>query len=353
MRRIRYSLVTIALAMPLPCVAQSAPSASPGVSAPADTAVPVKKKKGGLFGKVKGLAQNKTLQQVAKTAACNMVPGGQLVAGAIDAASAKKAAKNAAKDAATGAALGAVGGKNSTCAPGMGLAGKLTPAALSGGVPGVGVPGMPTTGMPAAGLPAKQLKQMREQYQEMGFSPEQIQAMQQQMTTAPVAGLSPEQIKQMEEQYRNMGMDPGQLEAMRQMMAGTPAGSPGPPPAAAPPGSPITASEAPSLSREKNRLVLRRLPWASGSEAIHPGSEPAFDLAMRNLVGSIVSGAKRYKVEVRVENQGSKTRSQQLAQKRAAAVVTALIAQGMPQNRLTAGGGGSDKDPRVVVSETK
>ena len=70
------------------------------------------KKKGGLFGKAKGVMKNKVVQQVAKAAACTMVPGGQAIAGAIDAASSKSAG-----EAATGAAGVATG---SSCMPGMG-----------------------------------------------------------------------------------------------------------------------------------------------------------------------------------------------------------------------------------------
>jgi hypothetical protein len=224
------AMLAFALSLPLPSAAQS--------GAAQDTTQPAPKKHGGLFGKVKGLAQNKVVQQVAKTAACNMVPGGQLVAGAIDNASAKKAAKNAAtnaaKDAVAGAALGAATGK-STC--GMGMMGNLGAAGMAKGVAGAGIPGMPTTGLPGVGTSADQMKQMAEQYRKMGINPAQIgamqQAMQQQMqaaaagtpaTAMPAGGISPEQIKQMEEQYRKMGMDPTQIKAMLQMMTAASAG---------------------------------------------------------------------------------------------------------------------------------
>jgi hypothetical protein len=73
-----------------------------------DSAAP--KKKGGLFGKVKSVAGNKVVRQVAKTAACTMVPGGQVIAGAIEAASSKDAGE---------AAVGAAGAANgTTCMPG-------------------------------------------------------------------------------------------------------------------------------------------------------------------------------------------------------------------------------------------
>jgi transposase-like protein len=224
MRSMPVAMFAFALSLPLPSAAQS--------GAGQDTTQPAPKKHGGLFGKVKGLAQNKVVQQVAKTAACNMVPGGQLVAGAIDNASAKKAAKNAvtnaAKDAVAGAALGAATGK-STC--GMGMMGNL---GMAKGVAGAGIPGMPTTGLPGVGTSADQMKQMAEQYRKMGINPAQIQAMQQQMQAAaagtpaaamPAGGISPEQIKQMEEQYRKMGMDPAQIKAMLQMMTAASAGA--------------------------------------------------------------------------------------------------------------------------------
>jgi hypothetical protein len=214
-------MLAFALSLPLPSSAQS--------GAAQDSAQPAPKKHGGLFGKVKGLAKNKVVQQVVKTAACNMVPGGQLVAGAIDNASAKKAAKNAAtnavKGAVAGAALGAATGK-STCGPG--LMGSLASAGMAKGVAGAGIPGMPTTGMPGVGTSADQMKQMAEQYQKMGMNPAQIKAMQQQMQAAaagtpamamPGAGMSADQMKQLLEQYRKMGMDPAQLAAIEQMMA--------------------------------------------------------------------------------------------------------------------------------------
>ena len=55
-----------------------------------------------MFGKLKGLAHNKTARSIAKVAACTALPGGQYVVGAID-------AKQAAKKAVAGAATSAVG----------------------------------------------------------------------------------------------------------------------------------------------------------------------------------------------------------------------------------------------------
>ena len=247
MRSMHVAMLAFALSLPLPSAAQS--------GAAQDTTQPAPKKHGGLFGKVKGLAKNKVVQQVARTAACNMVPGGQLVAGAIDNASAKKAAKNAAtnaaKDAVAGAALGAATGK-STC--GGGIMGNLGAAGMATGVAGAGIPGMPTTGMPGVGTSADQMKQMAEQYQKMGMNPVQIKAMQQQMQMAaaatpgtgmPAGGISPDQIKQMLEQYRKMGMDPAQIKAMQQMMTAASAGE------AEPSTPPVQSAVAPDSARSK------------------------------------------------------------------------------------------------------
>jgi hypothetical protein len=358
MRSMHLVMLAFALSFPLPSAAQS--------GAAQDTTQPAPKKKGGLFGKVKGLAKNKVVQQVAKTAACNMVPGGQLVAGAIDKASAMKAAKSAAKDAAkdavVGAALGAAGGK-STCGPG--LMGGLGSAGLAKGVTGAGIPGMPTTGMPGVGASADQMKQMMEQYQKMGMNPAQIKAMQQQMvvaaagTPAPTmqgASISPEQMKQMAEQYQKMGMDPAQIKAMQQMMAGmNPAAAAGSVVAA--PSAAVTPSAeavpAPTLKKEKNRFELRQLPWLPRSEAIQPGAEATFAGGIQSLATQLQPGTRHYKIEVKVEDQGSKEQSQLLAQKRAAVVVSFLVAQGLSESRLVIGDGAADKDARVVLSESK
>ena len=48
-----------------------------------------------------------------------------------------------------------------------------------------------------------------------------------------------------------------------------------------------------------------------------------------------------------------KKESRVLTSRRAAAVLTALTAEGVPAARLETFDGGSDKDPRIVVSKAK
>ena len=316
MRSLLAVLLASATLVPEIGAAQSGNTVSQVIDSTAGAVAPVVKKKGGLFGKVKGLAKNKVVKTVAKVALCTAVPGGSMIAGALDAAEKKDVV-----GAAAGAATGGGGG---SCMPGMaGMAGTPSPAAavsaagvgaLGASVTGVGVPGQPSTGVPGMAMSA-------------------------------------EQLKQMQEQYGKMGMDTAQLRAMQQMMAGMP-GAPQPGATALSGSEP--ASGAPVLSREKGRLLVRHLPWLPGSEALQPGGEPIFGMAMHEVAVAIQATSKGYKIEARVEDQGGKAQNKLLSQKRGAAVLAALTARGVPAGRLTVSDGGADKkDPRIIVSEGK
>ena len=314
MRSLPSVLLAAVLLTPQVAAAQSdaaTVSDSGAVSEPAP-------KKKGLFGKVKGLAKNKIVKSVAKVALCTAVPGGQVIAGALDAAKTKN----------VGAAAATAAGGGGSCMPGMSGAGAAAGAgagagaaglgagvvgALGGGVPNAALPGQPSTGMPA-------------------------------MT------MSPEQLKQMQEQYSKMGMDTAQLRAMQQMMSGMPGAAA---PAAPAESSAEAASGAPALSREKGRILVRGLPWLPGSETLRQGGDPMFGMAMREVATAIQGTGKRYKIEARVEEQGGKAQNRSLAQKRAAAVLAGLTARGIAAERLAITQGKSDKDPRIVVSESK
>jgi hypothetical protein len=311
MRSLSIALLAAVLLTPELAAAQSGAALVPDTGA---VAAPAPKKKG-LFGKVKGLAKNKIVKSVAKVALCTAVPGGQVIAGALDAAETKNVG------AAAATAVGAGGG----CMPGMsgaaaaagagatGLGAASAVGALHGGIPNAALPGQPSAAMPA-------------------------------MT------MSPEQMKQMQEQYSKMGMDTAQIRAMQQMMSGMPgAAAPAAPQAA----SPEPVAGAPALSREKGRILVRGLPWVAGSEAIRQGGDPMFGMAMREVATAIQGTGKRYKIEVRVEEQGGKAQNRSLAQKRAAVVIAALAAQGVSADRLDIADGKSDKDARIIVSEGK
>jgi len=151
--------------------------------------VPAAKKKGGLFGKVKGVAKNKVVKTVVKAALCTAVPGGQVIAGALDAAETKNVA-GAATSAATGGSscmpgmAGMAGAPPSPGAAGIGGAGV---GALGAAASGVGLPGQPSTGMPGMAMSPEQMKQLMEQYRKAGMDPAQIQMMQQMMASQAAA----------------------------------------------------------------------------------------------------------------------------------------------------------------------
>jgi hypothetical protein len=116
-------------AAPAPVVADSTSRVQPDTT-PATAAATAQPeppaKKGGFFGKAKGLAHNKVVRQVAKVAACTMVPGGQIIAGAIDAGS---------NTSVGGVAAGAAGAATGTsCMGAMGQMG-MTNAAMQAAQP--------------------------------------------------------------------------------------------------------------------------------------------------------------------------------------------------------------------------
>ena len=196
MRSVLTVLLASAILIPEIGTAQSGSTVGEATDSTAATVAPAAKKKGGLFGKVKGIAKNKVVKTVAKVALCTAVPGGSMIAGALDAAETKNVA---------GAAASAVTG-GSSCMPGMaGMAGKANPAAagigaagagtlgavgagaLGAAVSGVGLPGQPSSAMPGMAMSPEQMKQLMEQYRKAGMDPAQIQMMQQMMASQAAA----------------------------------------------------------------------------------------------------------------------------------------------------------------------
>lgn len=111
------------------------------------------KKKHGLLGKAKGVMSNKIVKTVAKAAACTMVPGGQVIAGAIDAASSKSVGE------AAGGAAGAATG--TSCMPGMGGAGMGGAGMAGAGMAGAGMgAGAGLAGLAASGVAGAAVGQM-------------------------------------------------------------------------------------------------------------------------------------------------------------------------------------------------
>ncbi len=200
------------------------------VAAAADTTVPdTTHHKKGLFGKAKSVMKNKVVQQVVKTAACTMVPGGQAIAGAIDAAAGAScmpglggAGMGAAGLAGAGAGM-AAGGTG-----GAGLAG-LAGAPAGGAAayaPGMAVPGMAPMGAYGMGADPKPMADC------MGVTVEEYQAM-----TNPTGGearaMTKDEMKRAQKLSKKVGSErqmgcsqqvgmqqaSAQMAAMQEMMS--------------------------------------------------------------------------------------------------------------------------------------
>lgn len=167
-----------------PVAAQDSMSTT-GTSTEAPVEVPKKKK--GFLGKLKGIVQDKTVQQVAKVAACTMVPGGQYVAGAIDAGA--SAAEGNAGGAAAGAAGVATGSSCFGSGPGnAAAAGMMGGSGVTAGMTNLAVgaasqamtgfdkeEGPESGGAAPARLTPKQEKAFLKQMKKAGLSDEQAQ----------------------------------------------------------------------------------------------------------------------------------------------------------------------------------
>ena len=276
-------------------------------SQPADDTLPggpdstQKKQGGGLVGKVKGVAKNKVVQQVAKTAACTMLPGGQVVAGAIDAAANKDA---------VGAAAGAATG--TTCMPGMGGAGAMAGGAMPGGAMPGGA-GMSAAAAAGAGAqPSGMDPAMMAAYSAQMAAA--MQAMQAQMaqTGAGGAGMPP-------------GMPPG-------AMAMPPGGMEMPPGAMGTPGE--GGGKALELSSDlpgdlkKGKTVIRNIDWIPGGGTVSPAGADGFARAMAQVAAAMKQAGGSYRLDLYMDKQSGDVVVRTLGPQRLAAVQASLVEGG-------------------------
>lgn len=273
----------------------SAASASDSASAPESGK---KKKGGGLFGKVRGVAKNKVVQSVAKTAACTMVPGGQYVAGAIDAA--------ANKNAATGAAGAATG---TSCMSGLGGMGMT-----SGGAGAHGA-NLANIQAPAGGAGNAQM----------------MAAMQMQAMSA--------QMQQMQRMSGAAGAGPG-------TMPGLPGGGM----TGEGMGQPI------AVTAEKNKTVIRNIDWVPGTTAISTTGAVPFQQALIQTGTAVLEAGGSYRLDLYMDKQSPDAAAKSLGSQRLAAVQAAFLSgpmAGQPNAVPLAGKIKRDGDPRLEIVTTK
>jgi hypothetical protein len=289
MSRRRLVPVVLLLAVVCPVAAQESAPSSPV----ADSATqPAPKKKKGMFGKLKSIAGNKTVQSVAKVAACTMVPGGQFVAAGIDAAAA--AGDQNAVGTATGAAGAATG---SACYGGMGGAGAGAAGAGMGSVPGL-------AGTAVSGAAAMTAMAGMSQ---MGAQPG---------TTAPPGELSAKDEKKIRSMLKKQGMSEEQINSTMAMYKQQ--GQAG---AAQPVGLPVDYD----AQLKAGKLVLIDLPWKGSTADLIAGTEDGVRITFVKIVESLSYTQGTYRVDVYV-TEVDKT----VAQARASAIVFFLTEAGLP-----------------------
>jgi hypothetical protein len=297
-----------------PPAAAAAPLAAASVAAPDSAALAPdsanapesgkKKKGGGLFGKVKGVAKNKVVQSVVKTAACTMVPGGQYVAGAIDAA--------ANKNAATGAAGAATG---SSCAAGLGGMG-MTPRVP--GAQGADLANVQAAQAAAGGAGNAQM----------------MAAMQMQAMTAQLA-----QLQQMQRMSGAAGAVPGTMPGM--------------------PGGGMTGEgmgQPIAVTAEKNKTVIRNIDWLPGTGGVSATGAGPFQQALIQAGTAVLQAGGSYRLDLYMDKQSPDAVAKSLGSQRLASVQTAFLSgpmAGQPNAVPLAGKIKRDGDPRLEIVKIK
>jgi hypothetical protein len=361
-----------------PSWAQSSGSADPDSVAPApDSAEQGKKKGGGLFGKAKKLAGNKAVQQVAKTMACTMVPGGQVVAGAIDAASSEDVGEAAAG--AAGAAVGQTcmpGGMGAAPSPAAGMPGVAGLAGLGGlsggaaaaGLAGVALPGavggeadgaaMAYGGMPG-GFDVDAVATC------MGLSPEEFL-----LLSDPTGGTGREPTKEDLERQRRVAakVDRARYQAcvMQQFggsMGGGGAGMPMPG-AAEEEDAPADGklSEAPGKSvglpkdlkadLKKGRAAVRDVDWLTGGGNVAEAGEAGFAAAVAALAAALRETGGTWRADIYLDKRYGDEAATAIGNARLTTVLAAMEKAGLETGAVTAGKVKKDKRPRLEIVRT-
>jgi hypothetical protein len=328
--------ILLLLAAAWPAAAQES---APAVPVTDSVAQPAPKKKG-MFGKLKSIAGNKTVQSVAKVAACTMVPGGQFVAAGIDAAGAA-ADKNA-----VGAAAGAAGAATgSACYGGMGGAG-----AGAAGAAGMGtVPGLAGTATSAAGAMTAMsaMSQMGAQPGTMA-QPGELSAKDEKKMRSMLKkqGMSEEQINSTIAMYKQQSQPEPEPAAEGSRFGGQqnlPATAPGAPATSQPVGLPDDYD----AQLKAGKLVLIDLPWKGSSAELIAGTEDGVKVSFLRIVESLSYTQGTWRVDVYVSEL-----DKGVAQARATAVVVFLTSAGLPADEKLGGKATAmpkSKQPRVEI----
>lgn len=314
-----------------------------------------KHKGGGLFGKAKKLAGNKVVKAVAKTMACTMVPGGQMIAGAMDAASSKDAG---------GAVTGAAGAATGTaCMPGLGGMGSVpSGAAGAAGLTGVGgaaaglagqaaiEAAMPTPrgGMPAgaAGYAAMPTTTTEATASCLGLSQTEYQDL-----ADPTRGEARQPTKAERKRQEKAGQkfDARRYQACTLQGSGVEGATPGS--AAATTGVKLSAELAREL--KQGRTVVGGIRWVPGGGALAEGSEREFADAMTRLAAAMRAVGGSYRADIYLDKAADAGADKSVGPARLAIVAQALEKAGLAPDALGQGKSKKDKAGRLEIVAAK
>ena len=280
-------------------------------------------KKGGMFGKLKSVAHNKTVQNVTKAALCTAVPGGQYMVAAADA---KKAGKSIASGVASAqscipgmpgagmAGMGGMGGK-------AGLAGAAMGAASLGGAGGrAGVAGAPNLAQIAAMTGGKGVPGGR------GAA----------VTAVSILRLT------------------SAMEQANVASAGNGSGGGGGEMTTEASGQQIKLSGAVADEIRKGKLVIRKIDWVHGSPSVSAPMTQGFMDLMTTAGQAISKAGGAYRVDIYMDKKYADAEIASLGQQRGSIVVAALQAGGqLSPDLVVAGKIGKDKEQRVEIVKMK
>lgn len=293
----------------------SATQLKPGTTAAAaevpapDTAT----KKHGMFGKLKHVAQNKTVQSIAKTAVCTAVPGGSIVVSAVDAHNSGASAANIAKGA----------GSSPSCMPGA--------TGLKGMTGGMGTKGMGSVGVAGAmGITAAQ-----------AGSALQSAAMNGAIARASSAG-SPSAQGAPESVGTQAVMTQMQTTAAASGEAATEAT-----------GLQLQLSGKPEDEIRKGKLVIKHIDWIAGSAAVSAPSMSGFVDLMHAVGDAVKASGAKYRVDIYMNKNYTDTDIAMLAPQRVGMMISLLQDRVQSADFTAPGNVKKDKEQRVEIVKIK
>lgn len=294
------------------------------VTPPASDTAP-HKKGGGMFGKLKSVAQNKTVQSVTKAALCSAVPGGQYVVAAADAKKNKTSVASSMVNSQScipgmpGAGMAGMGGK-------AGLAGAAVGAASMGGMGGRA--GLAGAAAGASGSPS--LAQIAAMNGMRGAPAGRGAA----VTAMSIATLT---------------------SAMQQANAASAAnGGAGTEMSTEAAGQQLKLSGAVAEEIKKGKLTIKKIDWVHGSPSVSAPMTQGFMDLMTTAGQAINAAGGAYRVDIYMDKKYSDAEIASLGQQRGAIIVASLQAGGqLPADVVTAGKIGKDKEQRVEIVKVK